>query len=78
MLRCNKLVDAAPWLTAIRQRLSLRQRSYVVPADAKDLPGLLASRGAHDAVPVTAYLCIGQQCSEPAESLEDFEAMSAP
>jgi uncharacterized protein len=72
ILRCSEDTDVTAWVTMAAERLPVRSRCYLIPGDANDLPGLLASRSAQEGASVTAYYCNGHQCSAPASSLEVF------
>jgi uncharacterized protein YyaL (SSP411 family) len=62
----------APWLAAARKGYRPLRLTLAIPADAKDLPGVLAHcRPQGEAV---AYLCQGGQCSAPLTRLEELAA----
>ena len=43
-----------------------------IPADAENLPGILADRTSRNGV--TAYVCAGHACSAPVTELAEFES----
>ncbi|MDD3649913.1 thioredoxin domain-containing protein [Immundisolibacter sp.] len=62
----------APWLALAREGYRPRRLTLAIPADATDLPGVLAHcRPQGEAV---AYLCQGGQCSAPLTRLEELAA----
>ena len=62
----------APWLAAARQGYRPLRLTLAIPADAKDLPGVLAH--CHPQGEAVAYLCQGGQCSAPLTRLEELAA----
>jgi len=72
--------DAAA-LTAWQRRCvepyAPRRMSFAIPADATDLPGLLAERKA-PGEGVLAYVCSGTSCSAPVQALADLEPQLQP
>jgi uncharacterized protein YyaL (SSP411 family) len=65
----------APWRARAQARYAPNRIALAIPADARNLPGLLAQRTARAGV--TAYLCAGFACREPATTLAAFEAALA-
>jgi uncharacterized protein len=49
------------------------RKSYIIPTDAEQLPGLLEKRVATSEA--VAYVCQGMQCRAPVSSLEDLAAI---
>ena len=72
VIRSRDGEDAAHWRALAAEQLDSRVRSYVIPADAEDLPELLRQRSVADGVQMTAYLCRGHTCSAPASDNESF------
>ena len=62
----------ADWQRYISAGYNPGRTSFVIPADAKQLPGLLAERVPQgDGV---AYICQGMTCRAPVTSLEELAA----
>jgi uncharacterized protein YyaL (SSP411 family) len=61
-----------PWQAAAGRKYRPHRLIFEIPADAQDLPGVLAERKAVDGV--TAYVCAGHACQAPVIDLAEFEA----
>jgi uncharacterized protein len=60
-----------PWLTRCQSRYTPQRLVLAIPEDSGKLPGLLAERVVNGEV--TAYVCRGQTCGAPIDSLEKLE-----
>ena len=64
--------DATSWYQACHQHYAPRRMSFVIPDNAKNLPGLLAERKPQQQS--VAYVCEGSQCRPSINSLQQFTA----
>jgi len=62
------------WQAAAGRNSRPHRLLFAIPADAPDLPGVLAERKAVNGV--TAYICAGHACQAPVIDLAEFEAAS--
>ncbi|MDR9435869.1 MAG: thioredoxin domain-containing protein [Thiohalophilus sp.] len=70
----GKTTSMAPWIERCNQAYSPARLCYAIPADARELPGLLAERPASEA-DVIAYPCSGMSCHSPVIRLEELESI---
>ena len=61
---------AEQWRQEAARHYAPRRQVFVIPADAKDLPGALAER--HPQEDVVAYICQGTHCLPPVTDLDAF------
>ena len=61
---------AKQWRQEALKHYAPRRQVFVIPADAKDLPGALAER--HPQEDVVAYICQGTHCLPPVTDLDAF------
>ncbi|MGR8919748.1 MAG: thioredoxin domain-containing protein [Gammaproteobacteria bacterium] len=73
VIRASDPEAATAWRDLAAARLDERARSYVIPAEAGELPGILAERRLAEGAALTAYLCRGATCSAPATTDAAFE-----
>lgn len=64
------------WQTAAGRNYRPHRLVFAIPADAQDLPGVLAERKAVDGV--TAYVCAGHACQAPVRDFAEFESTMVP
>lgn len=67
----GKAASMAPWIERCHQAYSPARCCYAIPADARELPGLLADRPASEA-DVIAYPCSGMSCQSPVTRLDEL------
>ncbi|MBI3547180.1 MAG: thioredoxin domain-containing protein [Gammaproteobacteria bacterium] len=67
----GELTAMQPWLTETLQSYHPHRLVLAIPADAKNLPGILAERPALGEV--TAYVCSGHACQAPIKDLPTFQ-----
>ncbi|MCR4346368.1 MAG: thioredoxin domain-containing protein [Sulfuricaulis sp.] len=60
-----------PWQTIASGHYHPHRVLLAIPANAENLPGILAERTARNVV--TAYVCAGHACSAPVSELAEFE-----
>jgi hypothetical protein len=68
--------ELAAWQTAAQSGYHAHRLVFAIPDDARDLPGLLASRRATPSG--VAYVCRGTECQAPLTRLEELQAALAP
>ncbi len=72
VLRGRDETELAAWQTQLARDYAPRRLCFTIPADAGDLPGLLAERPADDTT--TAWVCSGTSCQPPLTSVEAVKA----
>ena len=63
--------ELKPWRDSLLPRLAPGQSAYFIPADAADLPELLASKTADG---LSAWICEGFSCRAPITDLDSLIA----
>ncbi|MCH9675987.1 MAG: thioredoxin domain-containing protein [Gammaproteobacteria bacterium] len=66
------LDEAATWRECALTNFAPNTLCFTIPADATDLPGLLATRAAR--ATTVAYVCDGQHCLAPIDNFATFSA----
>ncbi|MDH5487828.1 MAG: thioredoxin domain-containing protein [Gammaproteobacteria bacterium] len=64
--------EMEPWATIAVHHYRPHRVQLAIPADADNLPGILAERVAKNGI--TAYVCSGHACTAPVSELVEFES----
>ncbi len=72
VLRGDDRTELAAWQAELVRPYAPRRLCFAIPADAGDLPGLLAERQAGDGI--RAWVCSGTGCQPPVASLDELKA----
>jgi hypothetical protein len=65
--------ESLAWQKRAARHYAPRRLCVAIPADSRDLPGLLAER--RTLATTVAYVCEGSQCRAPVPSLAEFDAL---